>query len=94
MTSKQRAKLRAMAAKIEPILYIGKEGITDHTLAEAEDALVARELVKGSVQRGCAYSAKEALHILAEKLGAEPVQFIGRKFSLYRRNEKKPGIEL
>ena len=43
MTSKQRAKLRAMAAKIEPILYIGKEGITDHTLAEAEDALVPRK---------------------------------------------------
>ena len=59
MTSKQRAKLRAMAAKIEPILYIGKEGITDHTLAEAEDALVARELVKGA--------CSAAAHILPRK---------------------------
>ena len=94
MTSKQRAKLRAMANSLEPIIFIGKEGITENLLRQVEDALVARELVKGSVQRNCALSAKEALHLLAEQLGAEPVQFIGRKFALYRRNEKKLIIAL
>lgn len=94
MTSKQRAKLRAMANGMEPIIFIGKEGITENLLRQAEDALTARELVKGSVQRNCELSAKEALHLLAEQLGAEPVQFIGRKFALYRRNEKKPVIAI
>ncbi len=94
MTSKQRARLRAMANSIQPILLIGKGGITDNLLKQADDALTARELIKGSIQRGCELSAQGALHILAERLGAEPVQFIGRKFTLYRRNEEKPGIEL
>ena len=85
MTSKQRAKLRAMANGMEPIIFIGKEGVTENLL---------KQLVKGSVQRNCALSAKEALHLLAEQLGAEPVQFIGRKFALYRRNEEKPVIAL
>ena len=45
MTSKQRAKLRAMANSLEPIIFIGKEGITENLLRQVEDALVARELV-------------------------------------------------
>ena len=94
MTSKQRAKLRALANSIEPIILIGKEGITDNLLKQVDDALTARELIKGSIQKHCELSAKEALHLLAEKMEAAPVQFIGRKFALYRRNEKKPVIEL
>ena len=49
MTGKQRAKLRAMANTIDTILYIGKDGITDHTVKECYDALEARELIKGCV---------------------------------------------
>ena len=67
MTSKQRAKLRAMANGMEPIIFIGKEGVTENLLKQAEDALTARELVKGSVQRNCALSAKEALHLRSEE---------------------------
>ena len=47
MTSKQRAKLRALANSIEPIILIGKEGITDNLLKQVDDALTARELIKG-----------------------------------------------
>lgn len=94
MTSKQRARLRAMANSMEPIILIGKEGITENLVKQVEDALTARELIKGSIQRNCDLSAKEALHALAQRLGAEPVQFIGRKFTLYRRNEEKPVIAL
>ena len=72
MTGKQRAALRKMANTLETILYIGKEGIGENTIREAEDALEARELIKGCVQQGAPLEAKEALTELCEKTGAEP----------------------
>ena len=92
MTGKQRAKLRAMANTIETILYIGKEGITENTVKECYDALEARELIKGCVQQGAPLTAKEALTELCEKTGAEPIQFIGRRFVMYRPSRENPRI--
>ena len=94
MTGKQRAVLRGMANTLETILYIGKEGIGENTIRETEDALEARELIKGCVQQGAPLTAKEALTELCEKTGAEPIQFIGRRFVLYRPNRKNPKIVL
>ena len=92
MTGKQRAQLRAMANTIDTILYIGKDGITDHTVKEAYDALEARELIKGCVQQGAPLTAKEALTELGERTHAEPIQFIGRRFVLYRPSRQNPKI--
>ena len=92
MTGKQRARLRAMANTIETILYIGKEGITDNTVRECYDALEARELIKGCVQQGAPVGAREALTILCEKTGAEPIQQIGRRFVMYRPSRENPRI--
>lgn len=94
MTGKQRARLRAMANPIETIIYIGKDGISDSTVKEVYDALEARELIKGCVQQGAPLTAREALTLLCEKTGAEPIQFIGRRFVLYRRSRKNPRIEI
>ena len=92
MTGKQRAGLRKMANGIETILYIGKEGVTDQVVKEAYDALEARDLIKGCVQQGAPLNAKEALTALCEKTGAEPIQFIGRRFVMYRPSRENPRI--
>ena len=92
MTGKQRAMLRGMANTIDTILYIGKDGITDHTVKEAYDALEARELIKGCVQQGAPLTAKEALTELCNRTGAEPIQFIGRRFVMYRPSRENPRI--
>lgn len=92
MTGKQRAKLRAMANTIDTILYIGKDGITDHTVKECYDALEARELIKGCVQQGAPIGAREALTELCEKTRAEPIQQIGRRFVMYRPSRENPRI--
>ena len=92
MTGKQRAKLRAMANTIDTILYIGKDGITDHTVKECYDALEARELIKGCVQPGAPIGARDALTELCEKTGAEPIQQIGRRFVMYRPSRENPRI--
>ena len=61
LTSKQRANLRSMANTMDPILFIGKDGVTDGTVKEAYDALEARELIKCVVQQNCELTAREAL---------------------------------
>lgn len=94
LTSKQRAYLRGLANSIETILMVGKGEITDNIIKQAEDALKARELIKGKVLENSAYSSREAACIIAENCKADVVQVIGSKFVLYKRNDEKPIIVL
>ena len=94
LTSKQRAGLRSMANTMETILYVGKDGITDATVKEAYDALEAREIIKCAVQQNCELTAREALDELCQRLHAEPVQCIGRRFVMYRESSSNKRIEL
>ncbi len=94
LTSKQRAALKAMANNIEPIIFVGKAGITDNVIMQAEEALTARELIKGTVQQASPMGAAEALETIAQKTGAQAVQSSGRKFVLYRPRPKDPGIRI
>lgn len=86
MTGKDRAKLRALANNYETILYVGKNGIGDDLIKQADDALTAREMIKGKVHETCELTPREVCTILCEKLNAEPVQVIGTKFVMYRQN--------
>ena len=94
LTGKQRAYLRSLCNALQPVLYIGKEGITDATVTEAWNVLEARELIKCSVQREAPLSAREACQALCERVHAAPVQCIGSKFSIYRPRRKDPTIQL
>jgi RNA-binding protein len=92
MTGKQRAVLRKMANSLETIIFIGKDGVTDPIVKEVYDALEARELIKGCVQQGSSLTAQEALQILCQRTGAEPIQFIGRRFVMFRPSRNNPRI--
>lgn len=94
ITTKQRAKLRGIANTIDTILQIGKGGIGDTLVAQVDDALTAREIVKMKVLENSIYTAREAAQELAEKTNSDIVQVIGSKLVLYRRNEKEPVIVL
>ena len=94
ITSKQRAQLRGLAMSEDTIIQIGKGGITDSVIASVNDALRARELVKGKVLENSMLTAREACDALSESCKAEQVQVIGTKFVLYKRNDKEPKIVL
>ncbi len=94
ITSKQRAKLRGMAQNIEAIAQFGKYELSEEQIVMVEQMLTKRELIKCSVLESSPYTARELANILAEKTGAVAVDAIGRKFVLYRRNEKDPVIKL
>lgn len=89
LTSKERAALRAQANGIDTILTIGKGGVTDAVITQADSALTARELIKGSVLETAMLTAREASDALCDALGADGVQCVGSKFVLYRKSEKK-----
>lgn len=90
MTSKERAQLRAKANPLEPIIQIGKDGISDNLIAQADDALDARELIKVRVHLETApESPREFADKLAERLGAEVIQVIGGVIVIYRKIDKE-----
>lgn len=89
LTSKQRAQLRSLANSIDTILHVGKDGIGDNLVKQAEDALEARELIKGRALENSLLSAREAAEELARATRSEVVQVIGTKFVLYRESHSK-----
>jgi len=94
LTSKQRSQLRGLASTEDTIVHIGKGGINDNIIKQTQDALKARELVKGKVLENSMLTAKEACDALALACKAESVQVIGGKFVLFKRNPQEPKIEL
>ncbi len=88
LTSKERAELRAQATNLDTTLMVGKSGVTEAVIAEAENLLTARELVKGKVLEGAMMTPREVCDELCEATGAEGVAVIGTKFVIYRFSEK------
>ena len=89
LTSKQRAQLRGIAAGEDTIIHIGKDGISENLIKQVDDALEARELIKGRVLENALMSAREVADQLAPLTRSEVVQVIGTKFVLYRPSHKK-----
>ncbi len=94
LTSKQRAYLRSLAVAEDTILMIGKGGIDQDVIKQADDAIFKRELIKGKVLETAPVSSREAAEALAEATESEVVQVIGSKFVLYKRQPKDPKIVL
>ena len=88
LTSKERAELRSQANSLETTLMVGKGGVTEAVIAEAENQLTARELVKGKVLEGALMSPREVSDAICEATGADGVSVIGTKFVIYRYSEK------
>lgn len=94
LTSKQRAYLRGLANTIDTIVYVGKGGLSEQIIKQTDDALTARELIKGKCLENCPLSSREAADLIAPKVDCDVVQVIGSKFVLYRPNPDEPVIVL
>ncbi len=88
LTSKQRAELRGQATTMDTTLMVGKGGVTEAVIAEAENQLITRELVKGKVLEGAMLTPREVCDAICEATGAEGIGVIGTKFVIYRFSEK------
>jgi RNA-binding protein len=91
MTTKQRAYLKSLAMKIDPIIQIGKSSMTPSLTKAIEEALEARELIKVSVLQNCQDDPKELANTISERTKSQVVQVIGKKIVLYKegKDDKK-----
>ncbi|MCD7868533.1 MAG: ribosome assembly RNA-binding protein YhbY [Clostridiales bacterium] len=87
MTSKQRAYLKGLAMKLEPVLQIGKGGLTPEVTRSAEEALAARELIKVGILQSCLEDPRQLAEVLGERTHSQVVQVIGKKIILYRQGK-------
>lgn len=94
LSSKQRAHLRSLANTLDPILHVGKGGLTEAVANAVSEALGARELIKLRLLKNNEGDIKVLSLELAAMVEAEVVQVIGRNFVLYKMNTEKPVIEL
>ena len=88
LTSKERAELRAKANSIETTLIVGKGGVGETLIADVENQLAARELVKGKVLEAAMMTAREVSDEICAATGADGVSCGGNKFVIYRFSEK------
>ncbi|MGN1062217.1 MAG: YhbY family RNA-binding protein [Candidatus Scatosoma sp.] len=94
ITSKQRSRMKAMAATVSPIAQIGKGGVTENLLKTLSDALEARELIKVNILETADDDAYNLAENVADLLDAIPVAVIGRKAVFYRRSSREPFAHL
>ncbi|WP_206459551.1 ribosome assembly RNA-binding protein YhbY [Anaerovorax sp. IOR16] len=94
ITTKQRSFLKSLAHDLDPTVYIGKSGVTENIIKEMDTGFECRELVKVKIQEGCDLKPKEVANDIANKLNAEFVQAIGKKFTLYRQSKDRKQIVL
>jgi len=89
LTTKERSYLRSRANTIKPLVYLGKDGVTESFLNEVEVALFHNELMKVSVLKASPSDAKTAANEIAEKTSSEVVQVLGSKITLFKETDKK-----
>lgn len=94
LTGKAIRHLRGLGHHLDPIVQIGKDGITEALVAATREALAAHELVKVRVGTEAPIDRKEAGVELAAATGAELAQTLGRTLLLYLRHPRKPKIVL
>ena len=94
MTSKQRAYLKVLAMKLDPVFNVGKSSITPEFTSAIAEVLETRELIKISVLKNCLDEPREIAEVLAERTHSQVVQVIGKKIVLYKESKDNKKIEL
>ena len=94
MTSKQRAYLKSLASKLDPIVSIGKSSLSPEVTASVAECFNNNELIKLVVQKNCLDDPRAIGEAVAERIHSQLVQVIGRKIVLYKPDKDKPKIEL
>ncbi|MGK3962977.1 ribosome assembly RNA-binding protein YhbY [Sorangium sp. So ce118] len=94
LTGKQRRHLRALGHHLDPVVQLGKAGLTDGVVAAVEAAVERHELVKVRLGTECPDDLGDVADALSKRLRAEVAQTLGRTILLYRRHPKEPKIKL
>ena len=94
LNSKQRSFLISLSNPLDPVVQIGKNGVSPEAVISSEEAFNTRELLKGAVMKMAPVTPREAAETLAGRTRSQVVMVIGRKFVLYKPFKENPKIIL
>jgi RNA-binding protein len=94
LTGKQRRFLRGLGHHLEPVVQVGKDGLSEGLVGALDSALLTHELIKIKLGEAAGSDRDVIGAALAEACGADLVQILGRTVLLYRPRAEDPAIEL
>ena len=94
LTGKQRSYLRGEANDLNPVIHIGKDGLTEAVLEQVEELLEIHELIKGRVLDNAPNNVKTVANDLAAQTNASVVQVIGNVFVIFRADPEESDYKL
>ncbi|HLU64640.1 MAG TPA: ribosome assembly RNA-binding protein YhbY [Kofleriaceae bacterium] len=94
LSGKQRRYLRALGHALNPVVQVGRGGLSDPVIEAVETALVDHELIKVKIGQGSELERQGAADELARRTGSEVAQVLGNTVLLYRAHPERPVIEL
>jgi RNA-binding protein len=94
LNGRQVRHLRALAHHLDPVVIVGKEGVSDSVVRAAWQALHDHELIKVKLPQLEKDERHEVAQQLQRALAATLVNEIGRILVLYRRHPSSPKINL
>lgn len=90
LTGKQKRVLRSIGQLLEPVVHIGKEGVTEANVAATEDAFRTRELLKVRAMKSVPAETDDIAAQLAQQTRSDIAGRVGHTFLLYRPNPELP----
>ena len=89
LTPRERARLKARAHPLEPVVQLGQSGLTPEVVAEIDRALAAHELIKIRIGGDDRKSRRAVSEEICERTGAAEVQQIGKILAIWRPREEE-----
>ena len=93
LSNRQVRHLRGLTHNLQPVVMVADKGLSENVMAEIEAALDHHELVKIKLKTD-RETRTEWIREISERCKAEKVHVIGQVACFFRRNSKKPVIEL
>lgn len=93
MNSKRRAYLKKISHGMRPVIQVGKDGVSPALVQQVSETILKRELIKISFLDTMPEEPREAAEKILERTRSEFVSLVGRKLTIYKRNERQPVIE-
>ena len=79
---------------MDPLIQLGKDGINEGLLGRIDKLVEDHELVKITVLQNAPVEVDEIVDGILDATGAEFVQKIGKKLTIYRESKENKKIEL
>ena len=89
LSNAQKKYLRKLGHSLNPVIYIGKEGLSDTVISAIIEALDFHELIKIKIINTDKISKHEAADRVPDLTQSQLVLLIGKTLLIYRRNKNK-----